>query len=153
MGNDGLWALLCGVVLCASVSALAETDAEDEELPDLEFLEFLGLWEETDYEWLLLDEEEVGEAQGEEDGTEAVEEAEGDAECTHPDDDDVNVETQPWPRLHPGKEEICEVKIRLDKVFEKTSRHQDPPRLKRENKPEGHAERGEPGDVDWAMKT
>ena len=24
-------------------------------------LEFLGLWEETDYEWLLLDEEEVAE--------------------------------------------------------------------------------------------
>ena len=61
MGNDGLWALLCGVVLCASVNALAETDAEDEELPDLELLEFLGLWEETDDEWLLFDEEEVAE--------------------------------------------------------------------------------------------
>jgi hypothetical protein len=61
LGNDGLWALLCGVVLCASVSALAETDAEDEELPDLELLEFLGLWEETDDEWLLFDEEEVAE--------------------------------------------------------------------------------------------
>ena len=61
MGNDGLRALLCGVVLCASLSALAETDAEDEELPDLEFLEFLGLWEETDDEWLLFDEEEVAE--------------------------------------------------------------------------------------------
>ena len=61
LGKDGIRALLCGVVLCASVSAPAETDGEDEELPDLEFLEFLGLWDETDYEWLLLDEEEVAE--------------------------------------------------------------------------------------------
>ena len=48
-------------MLCATGSAPAETDAEDEELPDLEFLEFLGLWEETDDEWLLFDEEEVAE--------------------------------------------------------------------------------------------
>jgi len=61
LGKDGLRALLCGVVLCVSGSAPAETDAEDEELPDLEFLEFLGLWEETDDEWLLFDEEEVAE--------------------------------------------------------------------------------------------
>ena len=61
LGNDGLRALLCAVVLCTSVSALAETDAEDEELPDIELLEFLGLWEEIDDDWLLLDEEEVAE--------------------------------------------------------------------------------------------
>jgi len=61
VGNDGLWALLCVVVLCTSLSALAETDAEDEEFPDIELLEFLGLWEEIDDDWLLLDEEEVAE--------------------------------------------------------------------------------------------
>jgi hypothetical protein len=59
LGSGGLRALLFGALLCASGGALAETDAEDEELPDLEFLEYLGLWEETDDEWLLLDEEEV----------------------------------------------------------------------------------------------
>jgi hypothetical protein len=59
LANGGLGALLFGVLLCASTNSGAETDAENEELPDLEFLEYLGLWEETDIEWLLLDEEEV----------------------------------------------------------------------------------------------
>lgn len=59
MGSGGLPALLFGALLCASTNTLAETDAENEELPDLEFLEYLGLWEETDDEWLLLDEEDV----------------------------------------------------------------------------------------------
>ena len=39
------------------MGALAE--AEDYEVPDMEFLEYLGLWEESDEEWLLLDEEGV----------------------------------------------------------------------------------------------
>jgi hypothetical protein len=46
-------------VLCVPVSVPAETDREDEEAPDIEFLEYLGLWEESDDEWLLLNEEEV----------------------------------------------------------------------------------------------
>ena len=59
MGSSGFQALLCGAVFCVSGSAFAETDAEEEELPDAEFLEYLGLWEESDEDWLLLDEEEV----------------------------------------------------------------------------------------------
>jgi hypothetical protein len=59
LANSGLQALLCGVALCVPVSVPAETDTKDEELPDIEFLEYLGLWEESDDEWLLLDEEEV----------------------------------------------------------------------------------------------
>jgi hypothetical protein len=59
LGSGGLGALLFGALLCASTNSLAETDAESEELPDLEFLEYLGLWEETDDEWLPLDEEDV----------------------------------------------------------------------------------------------
>ena len=35
----------CGLVL-----------AEDEAVPDAEFLEYLGLWEESDEDWLLFDE-------------------------------------------------------------------------------------------------
>jgi len=55
--SDGLQALLCGIALCHSAGAVAAT--EDEDAPDMEFLEYLGLWEQSDEEWLLLDEEEV----------------------------------------------------------------------------------------------
>lgn len=30
--------------------------AADEELPEMEFLEYLGMWEESDEEWLALEE-------------------------------------------------------------------------------------------------
>ena len=59
MGSGELRALVLGTLLCASTSSLADKETEDEELPDLEFLEYLGLWEDADDEWLLLDEEEV----------------------------------------------------------------------------------------------
>jgi len=49
--NNGLPTLLCSVALCGSASVVAE----DEEVPDTEFLEYLGLWEETDEDWPLLD--------------------------------------------------------------------------------------------------
>ncbi|MDH3352207.1 MAG: hypothetical protein OEM60_00335 [Gammaproteobacteria bacterium] len=35
----------CGVVLAA-----------DDEVPDVAFLEYLGLWEESDEDWLIFDE-------------------------------------------------------------------------------------------------
>ena len=35
----------CGAVLAA-----------DDEVPDAEFLEYLGLWEESDEDWLIFDE-------------------------------------------------------------------------------------------------
>jgi len=44
--------LLTAVTLAASGLVLAA----DEEIPDMEFLEYLGMWEETDEEWLLLEE-------------------------------------------------------------------------------------------------
>jgi hypothetical protein len=59
LANSGPGALVLGALLCASSGILAETDTEDEELPDLEFLEFLGIWDEDDYEWLLPEEEEL----------------------------------------------------------------------------------------------
>ncbi len=46
---------LCTVLLCASPAA----NAADEDVPEMEFLEYLGMWEETDEEWLLLDEDVV----------------------------------------------------------------------------------------------
>ena len=43
--------LLCG--LCTGTAAMAE---ELEEAPDAEFIEYLGIWEETDEDWVLFDE-------------------------------------------------------------------------------------------------
>ena len=39
----GLLLMFCSLVLAA-----------DEETPDVEFLEYLGLWEESDEEWLIF---------------------------------------------------------------------------------------------------
>ena len=44
---DRLIGLCCGLLL--ALAALAD----DEEVPDSAFLEYLGMWEETDEEWLL----------------------------------------------------------------------------------------------------
>ena len=57
LANNGLQTLLLGVALFASADAIAE--AESDEAPDMDFLEYLGLWEETDEDWLLLEDEEV----------------------------------------------------------------------------------------------
>ena len=57
MVSRGIQALFLGVALCGPVGVLAQ--AEDEDIPDMEFLEYLGLWDESDDEWLLLDEDEV----------------------------------------------------------------------------------------------
>jgi len=43
-------AVLCGLVLCSSASVLAA----DEEMPEMEFLEYLGMWEESDEDWMIL---------------------------------------------------------------------------------------------------
>ncbi len=42
---------------CGLVSWSVSAAADEEELPDLEFLEYLGSWESTDEEWLLFDAE------------------------------------------------------------------------------------------------
>ncbi len=54
MANDAIRGLMCTFALCASVNAMA-----DEEMPDMDFLEYLGMWEASDEEWLLLDEDAV----------------------------------------------------------------------------------------------
>lgn len=45
-------ALLLTTMLGASCLVLAA----DEEVPELEFFEYLGMWEESDEEWLVFDE-------------------------------------------------------------------------------------------------
>jgi hypothetical protein len=44
-------ALLLGTALLAGACVQA---ADDEEMPELEFLEYLGLWEESDEDWLIF---------------------------------------------------------------------------------------------------
>jgi len=42
-------AVLCGLFACNGVVA-----ADDEVMPDMEFLEYLGSWEESDEDWVVL---------------------------------------------------------------------------------------------------
>ena len=49
--------------LCAVLLGCGLALAEDEEIPDAEFLEYLGLWEESDEDWLLFDEPITAEAE------------------------------------------------------------------------------------------
>ena len=45
-------AMLFGLALCGTGLAVAA----EEEAPELDFLEYLGMWEETDEDWLMLEE-------------------------------------------------------------------------------------------------
>jgi len=45
-------AVLCGLALCGCGMA----SAAEEEAPEVEFLEYLGMWEESDEDWLIFDE-------------------------------------------------------------------------------------------------
>jgi len=44
-------ALLCALALCSGGTAVA---AEDE-VPDADFLEYLGMWDESDEDWMIID--------------------------------------------------------------------------------------------------
>ena len=45
--------LVCG--LCLGTAWAAEQAPDEEMTRDVEFIEYLGLWEESDEEWLMLD--------------------------------------------------------------------------------------------------
>ena len=61
MSADRTIALVaCG--LCLGTAALAAEDA----LPDAEFLEYLGMWDESDEDWMLLDNLQASENQTDE---------------------------------------------------------------------------------------
>ena len=49
LADHALHAMVVGLLLCGGVAA-----AEEE--PDLEFLEYLGMWEESDEDWQILNE-------------------------------------------------------------------------------------------------
>ena len=54
--------LCCGLFVTSGI-----TLAEDEEQPDLEFLEYLGSWESSDEDWLIFTEAEETEKESKED--------------------------------------------------------------------------------------
>ena len=51
LAKHGFRTFLCSFALCASGLLLAA----EAEAPDADFLEYLGMWEASDEEWLLLD--------------------------------------------------------------------------------------------------
>ena len=56
MSAERLALVVCS--LCIAPVALAE---DEEALPEAEFLEYLGMWEETDEDWLVLNEARIAE--------------------------------------------------------------------------------------------
>jgi len=59
LANSGTLTFLCGAVLLTTSSVVAESAPQ--EIPEMEFLEYLGMWEESDEEWQLLDVDRVAE--------------------------------------------------------------------------------------------
>ncbi len=53
MASQRMRVVLCVTGLCV----VAIANAESEEIPDMAFLEYLGMWDETDEDWLLLEDE------------------------------------------------------------------------------------------------
>ena len=51
--------VVCG--LCLGTAWAAEETPEGETTSDVEFIEYLGLWEESDEDWLMLDVEQDSE--------------------------------------------------------------------------------------------
>lgn len=47
---------LLACALCIGTAWAAEEAPDDDGAQDVEFIEYLGLWEESDEEWLMLDE-------------------------------------------------------------------------------------------------
>ncbi len=50
--------LICGLALCSAgaVAAAEKPGAVEKKEPEVDFLEYLGMWEESDEDWLILDE-------------------------------------------------------------------------------------------------
>ena len=51
LADRTLGAIVCALMLCTPGATLAA----EEELPDMELLEYLGMWEESDEDWVILD--------------------------------------------------------------------------------------------------
>ncbi len=51
LADRGFSMMVIGLLICGGVEA-----AEEEDVPDMEFLEYLGMWEESDEEWQIFEE-------------------------------------------------------------------------------------------------
>ena len=51
------------VLLGSLLMGCSLVPAADDEVPDAEFLEYLGLWEESDEDWLMFDEPSTADAE------------------------------------------------------------------------------------------
>ena len=68
-------AILWGLLGCSGALMAADT-----ELPDVEFIEYLGLWEESDADWMLFSEEVRDQVVADDTRTEPAPEGEDSAE-------------------------------------------------------------------------
>ena len=51
LADRGFSMMVFGLLICAGLAV-----AEEEDVPDMEFLEYLGMWEESDEEWQIFEE-------------------------------------------------------------------------------------------------
>ena len=60
------------LVLACGLAGPVHAETDEDAMPDLALLEYLGSWEESDEEWLLFSEEAEQTAEQDEDGDDAV---------------------------------------------------------------------------------
>ncbi len=63
LASHELQALCCALLVFTSAAAMADDETDTEETPDMDFLEYLGMWDETDEDWLLLDDDVVADSE------------------------------------------------------------------------------------------
>lgn len=51
LADRGFGMMVCSLLICGGVAA-----AEEEDVPDMAFLEYLGMWEESDEDWQIFEE-------------------------------------------------------------------------------------------------
>lgn len=76
LARRDLRAVLSGLMLMGCSLVLAA----DDEMPEMDFIEYLGMWEESDEVWLVLDDEEAQLAADSEKRTDPVPDGEESAE-------------------------------------------------------------------------
>ncbi|MGB5511972.1 MAG: hypothetical protein WBM87_09715 [Woeseiaceae bacterium] len=54
---------LCGLFCWLAVCGAGAVAAAEKEEPEVDFLEYLGMWEESDEDWLILDETTIADSE------------------------------------------------------------------------------------------
>ncbi len=50
LADRGFSVMVCGLLVCGGIAA-----AEEEDVPDMDFLEYLGTWEDSDEDWQIFE--------------------------------------------------------------------------------------------------